>query len=175
LGRSPGSPEKINKILKMIEKQRTIKEPVTLSGVGLHSGKTVTITFRPSAENTGIRFLRTDLDEELYIEADANYVSDTSRGTTLEKEGVKILTVEHVLAAVTGLNIDNVIIETDSIETPIMDGSSKYYVEALDKVGTVEQDAPREYFEIPKQSSFMIQIKIVNLLLFPATNTGYHV
>jgi UDP-3-O-[3-hydroxymyristoyl] N-acetylglucosamine deacetylase / 3-hydroxyacyl-[acyl-carrier-protein] dehydratase len=138
----------------MIEKQRTIKEPITLSGVGLHSGKTVTITFRPSEENTGIRFLRTDLDEELYIEADANYVSDTSRGTTLEKEGVKILTVEHVLAAVTGLNIDNIIIETDSIETPIMDGSSKFYVEALDKVGTLEQDAPREYFEITEAIKF---------------------
>ncbi|MFN2395641.1 MAG: bifunctional UDP-3-O-[3-hydroxymyristoyl] N-acetylglucosamine deacetylase/3-hydroxyacyl-ACP dehydratase [Bacteroidales bacterium] len=131
-----------------MEKQKTIKSPVTVSGVGLHTGQNVILTFKPSAENTGIRFLRTDLEENVFIEADADYVVDTSRGTTIEKDGVRLLTVEHVLAAVTGMDIDNIIIEVDCQEMPIMDGSSKFYSEALEKAGLVQQEAPREYFEV---------------------------
>jgi UDP-3-O-[3-hydroxymyristoyl] N-acetylglucosamine deacetylase / 3-hydroxyacyl-[acyl-carrier-protein] dehydratase len=157
-----------NQVIQMIENQRTIKNPVTLSGVGLHTGKTVTLTFKPSEENTGIRFLRSDLDEEFFIEADAAFVSDTSRGTTLEKEGVKLLTVEHVLAAVTGLNIDNLIIETDCEEMPIMDGSSKFYVEVLEKTGTEEQDAPREYFEITESIKFYDPEKDCEFIAVPS-------
>ncbi len=152
----------------MIEKQRTIKAPAKVSGVGLHTGQTVNLTFRPARENTGIRFLRNDLEEEFFIEADANYVTDTSRGTTLEKEGVKILTVEHVLAAITGLNIDNVIVETNCMEMPIMDGSSKYYVDALEEVGILEQDMPREYFEITETIKFYDPEKNCEFIAVPS-------
>lgn len=132
----------------------TIKSSVTVSGVGLHTGQNVTLTFKPSEENTGIRFLRTDLEENVYIEADADFVVDTSRGTTIEKDGVRLLTVEHVLAAVTGMNIDNIIIEVNCQEMPIMDGSSKFYSEALEKAGLVRQEAPREYFEVKETIRF---------------------
>lgn len=132
----------------------TIKSPVTVSGVGLHTGQNVTLTFKPSEENTGIRFLRNDLEENVYIEADADYVVDTSRGTTIEKDGVRLLTVEHVLAAVTGMNIDNIIIEVNCQEMPIMDGSSKFYSEALEKAGLMQQEAPREYFEVKETIRF---------------------
>ncbi len=138
----------------MIEKQKTIKYPVTVSGVGLHTGQNVSLTFKPSEENTGIRFLRSDIGEDVFIEADADYVVDTSRGTTIEKDGVKLLTVEHVLAAVTGMDIDNIIIDVDCQEMPIMDGSSKYYAEALEKAGVVQQEAPREYFEVKETIRF---------------------
>src|SRR5210317_2090999 len=108
-------------------KQRTIKETISLNGVGLHTGKDVTLTFKP---------------------AEANYVTNTQRGTCLEKNGVVIQTSEHVLAALVGMDIDNVIIELNASEPPIMDGSSKFFVEALEKVGAIEQDAFREVFEI---------------------------
>jgi UDP-3-O-[3-hydroxymyristoyl] N-acetylglucosamine deacetylase / 3-hydroxyacyl-[acyl-carrier-protein] dehydratase len=152
----------------MTEKQRTISTPVTISGVGLHTGQTVTLTFKPASENTGIIFKRTDLGEDFFIEADVNYVVDTSRGTTLEKEGVKLLTIEHVLAAVTGLGIDNIIVETDCPEAPIMDGSSKYYVEALLKAGIVEQEAPREYFEITETIKFYDPEKDCEIIAVPS-------
>jgi len=154
----------------MIEKQKTIKAPVKLSGVGLHTGQTVTLTFKPSEENTGIRFLRTDLDEKAFIEADADYVVDTSRGTTLEKDGVRLLTVEHVLAAITGMDIDNIIIEVDCQELPILDGSSRFYAEALEKTGTIQQEAPREYFEIKDTIRFYDEEKDCEFIAVAAAN-----
>lgn len=154
----------------MIEKQKTIKNPVTVTGAGLHTGQTVTLTFKPAKENSGILFLRTDLDEELFIEADADYVVDTSRGTTLEKEGVKLLTIEHVLAAITGMDIDNIIVEVDCLEMPIMDGSSKYYVEALAQAGIQEQEAPRQYFEIKETIRFYDPEKDCEFIAIPAEN-----
>ncbi len=154
----------------MIEKQKTIKAPVKLSGVGLHTGQTVTLTFKPSEENTGIRFLRTDLDEKTFILADADYVVDTSRGTTIEKDGIKLLTVEHVLAAITGNDIDNIIIEVDCQEMPIMDGSSRFYSEALEKIGTVQQEAPREYFEINETIRFYDEEKDCEFIAVAADN-----
>jgi UDP-3-O-[3-hydroxymyristoyl] N-acetylglucosamine deacetylase / 3-hydroxyacyl-[acyl-carrier-protein] dehydratase len=154
----------------MIEKQKTIKAPVTLSGVGLHTGQTVTLTFKPSEENTGIRFLRTDLDEKVFIEADADYVVDTSRGTTIEKDGIRLLTVEHVLAAITGMDIDNIIVEVDCQEMPIMDGSSRYYTEALEKTGTLQQEAPREYFEVKETIRFYDEEKDCEFIAVAADN-----
>ena len=106
-------------------KQKTIKKEVSLSGVGLHTGQEVTLTFKPAPENNGYTFVRTDLEGKPVIEADANYVVNTQRGTNLEKRGVKIQTSEHVLAALVGLDIDNCIIELNASEPPIMDGSSK--------------------------------------------------
>ncbi len=128
-------------IVRTDKKQKTIAQEISLKGVGLHTGKEVNLTFKPAPENFGFAFKRVDLEGEPVIEADANYVSNTLRGTCLEKNGVKIQTTEHVLAALVGMQVDNAIIELNASEPPIMDGSSKYFVEAINKVGTVEQNA----------------------------------
>lgn len=135
-------------------KQRTIAKEVILKGVGLHTGEEVTMKFVPAPENHGYAFKRIDLEGSPVIEADANYVVNTQRGTNLEKNGVKIQTSEHVLAALVGMNIDNVLIELDAPEPPIMDGSSKYFVEALEIVGAVEQDAEREEYVVKEVISY---------------------
>lgn len=132
----------------MIEKQKTIKSPVSISGVGLHTGKQVNLSIKPAPIDSGIRFLRTDMGEEAWLEADANFVVDTSRGTTLENNGIRVATVEHVLAAITGMGIDNAIIEVDCAETPILDGSSRFYTEAIQKSGVQDQEAIKDYFEV---------------------------
>lgn len=132
----------------MSEKQKTLAKEVVLSGVGLHTGKKVTMTFKPANPDTGFVFVRTDLEGTPHVEADAQYVVSTARGTTLEKKGVKIHTTEHVLAALVGMDIDNCIIEIDNAEPPIMDGSSKFFVEAIEQAGIVEQDKEREYYKI---------------------------
>ncbi|UGU15352.1 bifunctional UDP-3-O-[3-hydroxymyristoyl] N-acetylglucosamine deacetylase/3-hydroxyacyl-ACP dehydratase [Sinomicrobium kalidii] len=138
-----------------VVKQRTVAKEVTLQGVGLHTGHEVTMTFKPAPENHGYAFKRIDLEGTPVIEADANYVVNTQRGTNLEKKGVKIHTSEHVLAALVGLEIDNVLIELDAPEPPIMDGSSKYFVEALEKAGTVEQEVEREEYIVKDVISYM--------------------
>src|SRR5690606_30610963 len=124
-------------------KQRTIKSEATLVGVGLHTGKEVTLTFKSAPENHGYAFKRMDLEGHPIIPAEAHLVSSTKRGTTLEKNGVEINTCEHVLAACVGLEIDNVLIELDASEPPIMDGSAKAFVEALESAGIQEQEAER--------------------------------
>ncbi|HEY9184102.1 MAG TPA: bifunctional UDP-3-O-[3-hydroxymyristoyl] N-acetylglucosamine deacetylase/3-hydroxyacyl-ACP dehydratase [Salegentibacter sp.] len=133
---------------EIVSKQTTIKEEVSLKGVGLHTGQSVTITFKPAPENTGYVFKRLDLDGEPEVEADVAFVVNTKRGTNLEKNGVSIQTSEHVLAACVGLEIDNLIMELDASEPPIMDGSSKFFVEALEKAGIEELDADREEYEV---------------------------
>ena len=137
-----------------MEKQKTLKEEISLSGIGLHTGKEVVLTMKPAKENTGFVFVRTDLEGCPQVEADANYVTTTERGTTLEKLGVKIHTCEHVLAALVGMDLDNVILEMNNAEPPIMDGSSKFFVEAIEKVGVVEQEAQREYLTITEVMSY---------------------
>ena len=112
----------------MSEKQKTIAQPVTVSGNGLHTGQEVTVTFRPAAENHGYKFARIDLEEKPIIEALVDYVADTERGTNLIKNGVRISTTEHLLAAIYGLGIDNILIETNGVELPIFDGSSRVWV-----------------------------------------------
>ena len=129
-------------------KQRTLKDQVALDGVGLHTGKSVTIVFKPAPVDTGYIFVRTDLSPCVEIPADVNYVNSTDRGTNLEKDGAKIQTSEHVLAALVGMEVDNCYIELDSAESPIMDGSSKYFVEAIESVGIKEQDKPREEYVV---------------------------
>jgi len=129
-----------------MSKQQTILKPVSLKGVGIHSGNEVILTFKPAKENFGYAFCRTDLSNKPIIEADISYVVSTDRGTTLEKEGITIQTSEHVLAALVGLEIDNILIEIDASEPPILDGSSKFFVEALIKAGIAEQkDDRKEY------------------------------
>ena len=133
----------------MNQKQQTIKRPVTLSGVGLHTGVKVNMTFVPAPINHGIIFQRTDLPGQPTVEADVDYVVDLSRGTTIEKNGARLNTVEHTLAALVGLQIDNILIQLDGPEPPIMDGSSKPFVDVLEEAGMDEQNALRNFYEIP--------------------------
>lgn len=151
-----------------IVKQRTIGKEISLTGVGLHTGKEVTITFKPASENQGYNFVRVDLEGHPVIEADANYVVNTQRGTNLEKRGVKIQTSEHVLAALVGLEVDNCTIELNASEPPIMDGSSKYFVEAIEKAGIVEQDAPREEYVVKEVISFLDEETGSEIIVMPS-------
>ncbi len=122
----------------MSDKQKTLASEHVLNGVGLHTGREVTMKLKPAPVNTGFVFVRTDLEGSPVVEADANYVTSTERGTTIEKKGVKIHTTEHLLAALTGMDLDNVIIEINNSEVPILDGSSKYFVEAIENAGIAE-------------------------------------
>ena len=141
-------------ITKTDYKQTTISKSTSLKGVGLHTGKNVTLKFLPAGANFGYAFKRVDLEGEPIIKADASLVTSTQRGTCLEKNGVSIQTCEHVLAALVGLEIDNVIIELDSSEPPIMDGSSKFFIEALEKAGVKELDNFREVYVVKDVISY---------------------
>lgn len=132
----------------MIETQRTIKKPVTISGIGIHTGQNAVMTFKPAPENYGIRFIRTDLGGNPEIPAICENVVDVSRGTTIAVGEAKVHTVEHVLAAIVGLQIDNIKIEIDGIEPPIGDGSALPYVNALLEAGFEKQEAPKDYLII---------------------------
>ena len=149
-------------------KQKTIINEISLTGVGLHTGKEVTMTFKPAPINNGYSFVRVDLEGSPIIEADASYVVNTQRGTNLEKLGVKIQTSEHVLAAFVGCDVDNVIIELNASEPPIMDGSSKYFVEAIEKAGVIEQDAERNYYVVKEVISFLDESTGSEILLMPS-------
>lgn len=149
-------------------KQTTIKNEISLTGVGLHTGKEVTMTFKPAPVNNGFTFVRTDLEGNPVIEADANYVVNTQRGTNLEKRGVKIQTSEHVLAALVGCDVDNVIIELNAPEPPIMDGSSKFFVEAIEKAGIEEQEAERQYFVVKEVISYTDEATGSEIIVMPA-------
>jgi UDP-3-O-[3-hydroxymyristoyl] N-acetylglucosamine deacetylase/3-hydroxyacyl-[acyl-carrier-protein] dehydratase len=149
-------------------KQKTIQKEISLTGVGLHTGKEVKMTFKPAPVNNGYTFVRVDLEGSPIIEADANYVVNTQRGTNLEKLGVKIQTSEHVLAAFVGCDVDNVIIELDESEPPIMDGSSKFFVEAIENAGIVEQEAERNYYVVKEVISFMDETTGSEIIVMPA-------
>lgn len=149
-------------------KQRTIEKEVSLTGVGLHTGKDVTITFKPAPENHGFAFIRKDIEGSPVIEADVNYVINTQRGTNLEKHGVQINTSEHVLASLVGLQIDNCIIELNASEPPIMDGSSKYFVEILEQAGIVEQNALREEYVVKEIISYTDEKTGSEIIVMPA-------
>jgi UDP-3-O-[3-hydroxymyristoyl] N-acetylglucosamine deacetylase / 3-hydroxyacyl-[acyl-carrier-protein] dehydratase len=157
----------------MSEKQHTIKSEITISGTGIHTGNEVNLTFKPAPENFGFKFRRKDLDTDVVVPADVDHVIDTSRGTSIEFNGVRIDTVEHVLAALAGLEIDNVLVELDQSETPILDGSSRIYVEKLLKAGIVEQDAPREYYHIPTNIVYRDPERKVEMVAIPADD--FHV
>ncbi len=131
-------------------KQRTIKKSASVTGIGLHTGSEVKLTFNPENGNGGIRFIRKDSPGSIEIPADIDYVVDTTRGTNLEKDGIRVHTVEHVLAAVAGLGIDNLIIELDGPEPPICDGSAAPFVNVLLEAGIIEQNKPKVYLELDK-------------------------
>ena len=149
-------------------KQKTIAKEVTLSGVGLHTGKSVTMTFKPAPENSGYAFVRIDLEGRPIIEADANYVVTTQRGTNLEKNGVNINTSEHVLAALVGLEIDNCIIELNASEPPIMDGSSKHFVEIIETAGFIEQEAFVEEYVVKEIISYKDEKTGSEIMIMPS-------
>ena len=135
-------------------KQTTISKPISLSGVGLHTGQDVKLTFKPAKADNGYTFTRVDLESNPIIEANINFVTSTQRGTVLEKNGVTIQTCEHVLAALVGLEIDNVNIELNASEPPIMDGSSKYFVEALESAGKVDLELFRKEYVVKNVISY---------------------
>ncbi|MFT6827795.1 MAG: UDP-3-O-[3-hydroxymyristoyl] N-acetylglucosamine deacetylase [Roseivirga sp.] len=151
----------------MKNKQHTIKEPVTVSGVGLHTGVISNMTFVPAPPNHGIKFQRTDLQFQPIVDADVDYVVDLSRGTTIEHNGARINTVEHTLAALVGLEIDNVLIQLDGPEPPIMDGSSRMFIDAIDTVGTTEQNALRNFFEVTESIRYKDPTRDVEIAALP--------
>ncbi|WP_375240865.1 bifunctional UDP-3-O-[3-hydroxymyristoyl] N-acetylglucosamine deacetylase/3-hydroxyacyl-ACP dehydratase [Polaribacter sp.] len=152
----------------MSKKQKTIQKEISLSGVGLHTGNTVTMTMKPAPTNHGFAFKRVDLEGAPIIAAKAEYVVNTQRGTNLEKNGVQIQTSEHVLAAAVGLDIDNLLIEIDASEPPIMDGSSKFFIEALEKAGVQEQDADIEEYVVKEIISYKDEVTGSEIILMPS-------
>jgi UDP-3-O-[3-hydroxymyristoyl] N-acetylglucosamine deacetylase/3-hydroxyacyl-[acyl-carrier-protein] dehydratase len=132
-------------------KQKTLAKEFSISGKGLHTNCLVKMTFKPAPVNHGFKFQRIDLEGKPIIPASAEYVTDTSRGTLIESKGAKICTIEHSLAALTGMDLDNVLIEIDNEEVPILDGSSRFFVQAIEEAGIIEQDAEREYFVITEK------------------------
>jgi UDP-3-O-[3-hydroxymyristoyl] N-acetylglucosamine deacetylase / 3-hydroxyacyl-[acyl-carrier-protein] dehydratase len=151
----------------MTEKQRTIKEDIILNGVGLHTGKEVIITFKPAKENAGVTFKRVDLENKPEIKADVNNVVETSRSTVLQQNGASVATVEHVLSAAYGLKVDNLIIEINGPETPILDGSSKIYADKLTQAGIVEQNAERKSFSVTKKVGFKDEKTGTAIAIYP--------
>ncbi|WKW47548.1 bifunctional UDP-3-O-[3-hydroxymyristoyl] N-acetylglucosamine deacetylase/3-hydroxyacyl-ACP dehydratase [Myroides sp. JBRI-B21084] len=149
-------------------KQKTIGQEITIEGVGLHTGQQVVMTFKPAPINNGFTFVRVDLPGSPVIEADANYVVSTERGTNLECKGVQLHTTEHVLAAFVGCDLDNVIIELNASEPPIMDGSSKFFVEAVEKAGIVEQDAERNEYIVKEVISYTDERTGSEIIVMPA-------
>jgi UDP-3-O-[3-hydroxymyristoyl] N-acetylglucosamine deacetylase/3-hydroxyacyl-[acyl-carrier-protein] dehydratase len=152
----------------MGKKQKTIQKEVSLSGVGLHTGVTVTMTFKPAPVNHGFAFVRMDLEGTPTVEAKAEYVVNTQRGTNLEKNGVQIQTSEHVLAAAVGLDIENLLIEINASEPPIMDGSSKFFVEALEKAGIQELEADIEEYIVKEIISYKDEASGSEIILMPS-------
>lgn len=158
-----------------MDKQKTIIKPITLKGKGLHTGIPVELTFRPAVENYGIKFQRMDLKNMPIINAYADYVVETSRGTTIEHEGIRVGTIEHVMAAIYGLKIDNILIEINGPEAPIMDGSSYEVVKALNKAGIKEQEAERKYFEITEKMVYKDENHGTEITVYPDTNFSMNV
>ena len=154
----------------MTNNQTTINSSISLEGVGIHTGKDVKLTFNPADPDTGYIFKRVDLDGHPLIEALSKYVVNTQRGTTLEKSGVKLKTIEHVLAALVGLEIDNVLIEINAEEPPIMDGSSKFFVDALEKAGLKQLNSLRKEYVIKNVITFKDEKSGSEITVIPSEN-----
>jgi UDP-3-O-[3-hydroxymyristoyl] N-acetylglucosamine deacetylase/3-hydroxyacyl-[acyl-carrier-protein] dehydratase len=150
-----------------MEKQLTIKNKITLKGKGLHTGKVVEVNILPSEANSGIVFKRVDLETPVIIKAEAEAVSETSRGTTIETKGVKVATIEHLMAALYSSNIDNALIEISGEEVPILDGSAKYWLEAIEKSGVEELDAERKYYYLKEVVTYSDEQNDIELIAMP--------
>lgn len=151
------------------DKQHTLSNPVSISGTGLHTGINVDMTLRPANAGFGFQFQRIDLPGMPVIKADCDLVTDTSRGTTLEQNGVRVSTVEHILAALVGMGVDNCLIELNGPEIPIMDGSSGPFVELLEQAGVQEQDAAKVWYSLDTNISFYDEAKRVEITALPST------
>ena len=134
-----------------MDKQTTLKGSFTIKGKALHTGLVSTVTFNPAEANTGYQIQRTDIDGQPVISALAEYIKETSRGTVIESNGVRVSTIEHAMAALYASKIDNCLIQVDQPEFPILDGSSKLYIEEIAKVGVAEQEENREYYVVKKR------------------------
>jgi len=159
----------------MAEKQKTIKMPVSLKGQGLHTGLDVEITFKPAPENHGYIFQRIDMEGKPLVHAIVENVVDTSRSTVIEENSARIGTVEHVLSAAYGLGIDNLLIEINASETPILDGSARPYVNAILEAGIIEQEAEKEFFVIKNNISYTDEENGIELMTFPDDNFSVNV
>lgn len=152
------------------QNQHTLNEPISFSGVGLHSGRQVNITLKPAIPGFGIRFQRVDLPDQPTVKADVDYVVDTSRNTTLEHNGARVSTIEHLMAALVGTGVDNCLVEIDGPEVPIMDGSALPFVEVILKVGTQDQDAKKIYYSIDQNISYYDEEKKVEMVAMPSVD-----
>lgn len=148
--------------------QNTLREAISISGVGLHTGAQVTLTFKPAPENHGYKFQRIDMPGAPIVEADVDNVTDTDRGTTLEKNGARISTIEHVLAALAGMEIDNVLMEIDGPEVPIMDGSSRPFIDILEKAGIQSQNEERYYYHLSENITYEDPSRKTEMLAVPS-------
>lgn len=157
----------------MTKKQKTIATPFTVSGKGLHTGKDATLILKPAPENFGIVFQRVDLPEKPFVKAHISNVFDTSRSTNLRENDADVKTVEHLLSALAGLSIDNLLIELDNEELPILDGSATEYVDNILRVGVVEQNAEREYFSVNEVVKFEKPDKGIELIIVPSKHEKY--
>ncbi len=156
-------------------KQRTLKADVSLTGKGLHTGVDVNITFKPAPVGHGFKFCRVDMPGKPIINALAENVVDTSRGTTLQENGATVATIEHVLASFYGMNLDNILVEIDGPEAPIMGGSSAIFVEEIIKVGIVEQDADRNYYVVKEKITYSDEENGVDLIIYPDDHLSINV
>ncbi|WP_246008188.1 bifunctional UDP-3-O-[3-hydroxymyristoyl] N-acetylglucosamine deacetylase/3-hydroxyacyl-ACP dehydratase [Chitinophaga lutea] len=150
--------------------QQTLQGPVTISGVGLHTGAQVNMTLKPAMPGFGIKFQRIDLPDQPIVKADVDYVVDTARGTTLEHNGARVSTVEHILAALVGMGVDNVLIELNGPEIPIMDGSSIPFIDIIEEAGIQVQDAKKVYYSIDTNINYYDEVKKVEMVALPAVD-----
>lgn len=149
------------------DKQKTLKNEVSLSGKGLHTGMAVELTIKPAPVDHGYKFKRTDLDEQPIIDATIDNVIDTSRGTTIGRDDIKIITIEHVLSSLAGLNIDNALLEINAPEAPIMDGSARYFTEAVAQVGVVDQEAEKKYYQVKEKIHYKDDERDTEIIVYP--------
>ena len=148
-------------------KQQTLKESFSLSGKGLHTGLNLTVTFSPAPENFGYKIKRVDIEGQPIIDAFADNVAETTRGTVLVKDGVKVSTIEHGMAALFARGIDNCLIEVNGPEFPILDGSSKYFIQGINRVGIKEQKAEKDFFEIKHRMEYVDEETGASIVMYP--------
>jgi UDP-3-O-[3-hydroxymyristoyl] N-acetylglucosamine deacetylase / 3-hydroxyacyl-[acyl-carrier-protein] dehydratase len=147
--------------------QHTIKEEISISGAGIHTGQSVTMVVKPAAPNAGISFQRVDLPGKPIVKADVDFVVETNRSTTIENNGARVSTIEHLMASLVGMGVDNALVEIDGEEVPILDGSAEPFVEALEKVGTEKQNAAKVYYSIEQNITFVDDEKKVEMVALP--------
>ena len=155
--------------------QQTLKKSYSFEGKGLHTGRVAKMTINPAPADTGIRFRRTDLGEDSYVDALAENVSNTARSTTISCGDVSVATIEHVLSALTGMGVDNALIDIDNVEVPILDGSAKPYIDAIWADGFQEQDEPRKYIELTEAVEIRYDDKGSVVRIEPAEEFSYDI